>query len=74
MSKQAGYDIPRPEHPRPDFMRDTFHNLNGEWEFAFDDGDVGLTEGWYEPGHKIGSQDYGAFLLSKRGKRHWTYG
>lgn len=20
--------IPRPEHPRPDFMRDTFHNLN----------------------------------------------
>ena len=53
MSKQAGYDIPRPEHPRPDFMRDTFHNLNGEWEFAFDDGDVGLTEGWYEPGHKL---------------------
>ena len=29
--------IPRPEHPRPDFMRDTFYNLNGEWEFAFDD-------------------------------------
>lgn len=21
--------IPRPEHPRPDFMRDTFYNLNG---------------------------------------------
>ena len=29
--------IPRPEHPRPDFMRDTFFNLNGVWQFAFDD-------------------------------------
>lgn len=46
-------NIPRPEHPRPDFMRDTFSNLNGVWQFAFDDADVGLTEGWYKPGHKL---------------------
>lgn len=26
--------IPRLEHPRPDFMRDTFYNLNGQWAFA----------------------------------------
>lgn len=45
--------IPRPEHPRPDFMRDTFYNLNGRWEFAFDDDDLGLKEQWQRPGHKL---------------------
>ena len=30
-------DIPRPEYPRPQFARDEWLNLNGEWEFAFDD-------------------------------------
>lgn len=43
--------IPRPEHPRPDFLRDTFCNLNGSWQFAFDDGDQGLVQRWYTPGH-----------------------
>lgn len=43
--------IPRPEHPRPDFVRDTFYNLNGEWEFAFDDKEEGLANGWQKPGH-----------------------
>ena len=42
--------IPRSEHPRPDFVRDTFFSLNGEWQFAFDDADIGLTEKWYLPG------------------------
>jgi hypothetical protein len=27
-------DIPRPEHPRPDFQRDKWMNLNGPWEFS----------------------------------------
>ena len=53
MREQMNFGIPRPEHPRPDFMRDTFHNLNGVWKFAFDDGNVGLAEGWYAPGHKF---------------------
>ena len=43
--------IPRPEHPRPDFVRDTFYNLNGTWAFAFDDADRGMEEGWYSPGY-----------------------
>ena len=38
--------VPRPEYPRPQFRRDRWTNLNGEWSFAFDDGDVGLAEGW----------------------------
>ena len=42
--------IPRPEHPRPDFMRPTFHNLNGAWAFAFDDKNVGLAQRWQKSG------------------------
>src|SRR5437868_11669582 len=37
---------PRPEYPRPQFVRSDWLNLNGVWEFAFDDADVGLIEGW----------------------------
>ena len=36
-------NIPRPEYPRPDFKRESFQNLNGEWEFAFDDADLGIV-------------------------------
>lgn len=39
---------PRPEYPRPQFARREWVNLNGEWEFAFDDLDAGLREGWYD--------------------------
>ena len=53
MCEHMNCSIPRPEHPRPDFMRDTFYNLNGAWEFAFDDGNIGLKEGWYKPGCKF---------------------
>ena len=30
--------IPRPEYPRPQFVRDSWVNLNGAWEFAIDYG------------------------------------
>ena len=39
-------DTPRPEYPRPQFRRQDWTNLNGEWAFAFDDEDAGLTRGW----------------------------
>ena len=29
--------IPRPEYPRPDFQRDKWLALNGEWDFSFDE-------------------------------------
>lgn len=29
-------NIPLPEHPRPDFERTDWINLNGEWDFTFD--------------------------------------
>ncbi len=28
--------VPRPEHPRPDAMRDNWMTLNGQWEFEID--------------------------------------
>ena len=28
--------IPRPEHPNPQWKRDSFVNLNGEWQFEID--------------------------------------
>lgn len=42
------HTTPRPEYPRPQFSRDRWTNLNGEWRFAFDDGDVGLAENWQD--------------------------
>ena len=41
--------IPRSEHPRPDLMRSAWQTLNGEWEFEFDDQDVGIKENWFKP-------------------------
>ena len=37
----APSDLPRPEYPRPRFVRRTWENLNGAWTFAFDLADEG---------------------------------
>ena len=34
-------NIPRPEHPNPQFERASWLNLNGEWEFEIDNGSSG---------------------------------
>ena len=39
-------DIPRPEHPRPDLQRDSWLNLNGEWQFDVDEKGDGEQRGW----------------------------
>ncbi|MFW9942317.1 MAG: glycoside hydrolase family 2 protein [Candidatus Thorarchaeota archaeon] len=42
-------NIPRPEYPRPQFIRENnWINLNGEWDFAFDDTNIGMKEKWYK--------------------------
>jgi len=38
--------IPLPEHPRPDFQRSAWMNLNGRWDFAFDRDNSGERAGW----------------------------
>jgi beta-galactosidase/beta-glucuronidase len=40
--------VPHPEYPRPQLVRDQWTNLNGEWEFAFDDVVAGLQESWFD--------------------------
>ena len=36
---------PRPEYPRPQFVRDAWLNLNGVWQFEVDAGDSGIHRG-----------------------------
>ena len=36
----------RPEHPRPDWKREQWMNLNGWWDFNYDPQGVGQTEQW----------------------------
>ncbi|HYX82123.1 MAG TPA: glycoside hydrolase family 2 TIM barrel-domain containing protein, partial [Gemmatimonadales bacterium] len=38
--------IPLSEHPRPDFQRAEWLNLNGPWRFTFDAQDAGERLGW----------------------------
>ncbi len=37
--------LPRPEYPRPQFVRAEWLNLNGEWGFEIDQADSGLERG-----------------------------
>ena len=40
--------LPRSEYPRPQFVRDDWLCLNGEWEFEIDQGDSGIHRGLLE--------------------------
>ncbi|GAC1346301.1 MAG: glycoside hydrolase family 2 [Ktedonobacteraceae bacterium] len=46
MSHRAS--LPKPEYPRPQFVRDRWKNLNGRWQFERDPGDSGLARGLLE--------------------------
>ncbi|MET4621077.1 beta-galactosidase/beta-glucuronidase [Arthrobacter sp. 2762] len=37
--------LPKPEHPRPQLVRENWMNLNGTWGFEIDAGDSGLERG-----------------------------
>ena len=43
----------RKEYPRPDFKRENWINLNGEWEFEIDTSNTGIEKGYYEPTKKF---------------------
>ncbi len=45
--------VPRSEHPRPQFQREQWLSLNGPWEFEFDDGNTGLDGNWQTAGRKF---------------------
>jgi hypothetical protein len=42
----ASAAIPLPEHPRPDFERSEWMNLNGAWQFRFDPNNSGENSDW----------------------------
>jgi hypothetical protein len=48
--------VPLPEHPRPDFERAEWMNLNGRWQFAFDFRDEGERVGWPSNGLPTGHE------------------
>ena len=41
-------EIERREYPRPQFRRENWQSLNGEWEFAFDDKNDGIKGGLWQ--------------------------
>ena len=41
--------IYRAEHPKPQFMRENWKNLNGEWQFEIDNGNSGAERGLLDP-------------------------
>ncbi len=46
----------RKAYPRPQFVRENWQNLNGSWDFCFDDNNEGITEKWYLEDKKFGEQ------------------
>ena len=52
VTSSSGSEIARSEHPRPDWKRDKWMNLNGVWDFNFDPKKEGEEGKWYE------SKDY----------------
>lgn len=36
------------DYPRPQFVRDNWENLNGTWDFGFDDENCGEKDKWFE--------------------------
>ncbi len=51
--RQSKMNIPRPEHPNPQFMRSSWLNLNGEWDFQIDKSKSGLERKFYLPEKKF---------------------
>ena len=73
--------IPRSEYPRPDFVREKWQNLNGEWEFYNDLSASGRDRKIYEDAHfdgkiivpfcpesKLSGVEYVDFMTSVRQK------
>ena len=42
--------IARPEHPKPQFEREAWRNLNGKWDFCFDESNSGEDRGLMKAG------------------------
>lgn len=52
----ATQNIPRSEYPRPQLVRSDWQNLNGKWQFCFDNGRSGIQRKLYDPEIKLESE------------------
>jgi len=70
--------IPRPEHPKPQFQRADWMNLNGTWAFEIDNGRSGIPRGLCEPTAKLSGEIIVPFCpeseLSGVGHKDFMYG
>ena len=70
--------IPRPEYPRPQFVRDAWCNLNGTWQFEIDQGKSGAVRGLYREGAELSGSITVPFCpessLSGVGYKDFMYG
>ncbi len=66
----AAAPIPRAEYPRPQFQREQWLNLNGPWEFEFDDANTGLDENWASGAKRFAQKHRGSVLLREFAQRH----
>lgn len=70
--------IPRSEYPRPQFQRDAWLNLNGQWAFEIDNGRSGMERGLSQPGAVLKEQITVPFCpqseLSGIGCKDFLYG
>lgn len=48
----------RNEYPRPQFKRQQWLNLNGSWNFTYDDNDLGIKEKWF-----IGGKNFSKTII-----------
>ena len=46
-------DTTKSLHPRPRVQRDQWTDLNGQWQFAYDDADAGLRERWQQDARRF---------------------
>lgn len=71
-------NIPRPEHPKPQFMRDSWLNLNGEWNFCIDNGRSGQARKFFEDASVFDRKITVPFCLESElsgiGIKDFTYG
>ncbi len=70
--------IPRGEHPKPQFRRDSWMNLNGTWAFEIDQGRSGQDRGLHHPQARLSQEILVPFCpeseLSGVGYKDFMYG
>lgn len=71
-------NIPRQEHPKPQFRRESWQNLNGEWSFEIDNGRSGEARGLFKPDAELSGRITVPFCpqseLSGVGHKDFIYG